>query len=483
MKNDFPAPPEPFIRRTQFRASLETEGRTAHDLELVLDFDELGRNGPKGWVLGNNESCARLKHIFPQGHLPWGVSVRSLDGTRRATIDFLATIQRGEEIGPTGVVATFSCRSLTIDDSLDFEPSESRSVTFVMVGPHHHWESDSSRDVSYTGKAEVAHHDAALSIPTAFPANLEVRPHFYYSPGGEPTIQITAETLSITAATQVQRTTLSDDAFLQGAIELVDDASLLVSFISGSWVTWHSYHFMSGDRFVEHVRSARRGRQVNPQDTPIGMRCARKFLAIAVPRLQRMRADGREPRLAILHTVAARESLSSEERFSRFFMALESLKDLHSAQTGRERILGAALFDRVRAAIGEAIVKLEADGRLTDKQAASIKRKLPDLNRPTFAEQLETLLAEHGVVWRDLYPAFRKEPDAPPFVSVRNMLMHTGTVASAERLGLETIRVQAVVERLLLRMLGWEDTFSAPRPWWHQRIRARLGDPLVDQAP
>lgn len=133
----------------------------------------------------------------------------------------------------------------------------------------------------------------------------------------------------------------------------------------------------------------------------------------------------------------------------------------------------------MRRAIRAALEDLTAAGALSVEDQASLEQKLPELNRRAFAEQLEQLLHEYDVAWRDLYPPAAELP-RPRFIGLRDKLVHTGAVESLPALELEIIRLQGLVERILLRMLGWQDITHAPRPRFQMLIQTKLGDESVD---
>ena len=88
--------------------------------------------------------------------------------------------------------------------------------------------------------------------------------------------------------------------------------------------------------------------------------------------------------------------------------------------------------------------------------------KLGDLNRPSFWDGVQSLMERHRVDWEDLYP--QPAPERPTFINVRNSLFHSHTRFDEETLYKESVRLEAVVNRVLLRWLGWEDLWQAPAP-------------------
>lgn len=470
----FPPPPEHFIQRLQFHGTLAASGQTLPGIEAVIDYDETGKESSTGGILGNNETARAIEGLETR-RLPRAARLSSADGGIEATVDFNNIITRGSGPGPTGLVAKFRCRELTLTSRVEQEPGDTRLMTFFMAGPKAHWGAATRRKLSYTGEASAEVQDVEVPLDIELPVTVEARPHFFYSQKAADRDEVVRNVLGITVKTTEPRAELADEAFAEAARGLVDDCSLLVSFLAGSWASWYGYVLWTSDRYVRHFRRIRSGTETDMQDTPVEVYKGRDFLRTALPRLRQLRSQRMEPRLAILHAISAAEARSLEERFIRLLLALESLKDLHSQE--RDSILPSGLFRRVKRALRGVLAEFASGDtpEVTQQQLTSLERKLPDLNRPAFAELVDAMLAEYGLEWRDLYPP-DLEIRRPPFIALRDQLIHTGAVDSPPQLDLESIRVQGLVERVILKMLGWEDVSSSPRPWFDVLIRTQLGN-------
>lgn len=56
-------------------------------------------------------------------------------------------------------------------------------------------------------------------------------------------------------------------------------------------------------------------------------------------------------------------------------------------------------------------------------------------------------------------------PEVPTFLNVRNRLFHSHEQHDDLELLKETMRLEAIVKRILVRWLGWEDLWQIPQPW------------------
>jgi len=106
--------------------------------------------------------------------------------------------------------------------------------------------------------------------------------------------------------------------------------------------------------------------------------------------------------LPIAYWVPKGGSRYVEERFAATFWALEKLIDLFATGAKRDRIVGSAAFGRVDHAVAEALNQLQLpEGEWGDSSASlgMLKQKLPELNRPSIANQLQWLCDSFGVTW------------------------------------------------------------------------------------
>ncbi len=270
---------------------------------------------------------------------------------------------------------------------------------------------------------------------------------------------------------------LSDEEFVHVATGLVNDASLLVSFLAGSWVGWYGYTLATSSQVRDYARWIRQARAQEPDthDFLVPRHLTREFLKTAVPTLRSLREEGTDLYMAIAHVIAAQETTVLEERFTNFVFALEKLKDVYAVRGGREYIVDEGKWRVLKRNLGQAIRDGIARGELSGGEAASLNRKLPDLRRPALGEVLEDMLQTYRVSWRDLYPA-KLDSVSPPFIDVRDKLLHSNRSVAPHRIWYEVLRVQAVVERVLLRMLGWADIDCSPRDYFREVLQSELGD-------
>jgi hypothetical protein len=135
-------------------------------------------------------------------------------------------------------------------------------------------------------------------------------------------------------------------------------------------------------------------------------------------------------------------------------MSLEKLKDMYAID---RNINSNFSNNSEKNKILRDIRKLIRD-QLPDAKSQPIVDKINELNRPSIWSLVDSLLSEQSVEWKDLYP---NDVAKPSFFNTRNALVHSANEIDGELLFYETYRVQTIVERLILKLLGWKNIYRS----------------------
>ncbi len=267
----------------------------------------------------------------------------------------------------------------------------------------------------------------------------------------------------------------SDDTFLVEARALVDEVLLLASLACRRVIRWHRYVVSGLHGLWTHVRSVQQHSGLSDRleisALPVQLYRFHEFVRLAIPKLRDFRRQDLDLELPILYIVGSHETARIDERFSCAVLCLERLVDLHARAQGLDHIVPAKVFDQIRRRLRTeleaslAAVSEDAVGRSRAEAVAHMREKLTELNRLPFWALLSALLDAYGVQWTDLYPPGLSRPT---LLSTRNEFIHSSKKPSYKRLTREAHRVQALCERVIFRMLGWEDPYSPPeyaRQW------------------
>jgi hypothetical protein len=253
--------------------------------------------------------------------------------------------------------------------------------------------------------------------------------------------------------------------------ESVDLLLRLISFLSRQHVRWHTMRVTTRCRPESAVFEQRF--EWRRSDGSIGPKSAfgRLVNPYRAPRdyLERMYAvfDGLTYRdavsAAILYLVASTQERFLESELVNAFTALESLIDGIVAVSGRRKLLLGAKGDRFRRVMEAQIDTFCAQEGLDATTRDALVSKLPELNRPTITSKVEAIVAEVGIAWKDLWPTHESlSVGLQESYKIRNTFIHTGKLPPALRAHLESVRVRALCERLLYRLLGGEDDWREP---------------------
>jgi hypothetical protein len=446
-----------FYERYQFPGQFIVGDVVSDSVDLIIEFSELDGGRIQGFVLGDN---AAAEAVWPAFNARTSSRIVST-GDQRSVIRAEGVLVNHMRpfVGTSGIVAEFSCSE--VSETIQRQGPPDRGISFSLAGPLGVLEPREVPTSSWTGSrtVEVFHSDLDLGVP--WHGRIELRNHYVWEQIAETSDQGRfARVPSLTLGSENARHDLPDGVFLSEAKELAEDATLLMSVAGRQWVVWYGYTFWT-ESFVVHYRGhrSRHGREDHRlDDLPVGLN-AREFLKACLPQFRERRLAGDDFRLPIAYWVPKGGTRYVEERFAAAFWALEKLIDLFVKRAKRDRILGSAAFERVDQGLKVALQQMQIPQSRWGDSATSLamlREKLPELNRPSIASQLQWLCDSFDVTWRDLYPA-DLDLDKPRFIRTRNEIFHSNASVDGAFVLRETYRVSALFERLILRALGWAD--------------------------
>jgi hypothetical protein len=446
----------PFNERYQFSGRFIVGGVPGDEVDLIIEFNMLDGGRIDGVVLGD-DAASRAASVAFQANSH--CQITSADSEARTILADRVLVNKLGGTEP-GVVAHFFCGE--VSETIHRQGPEGRGISFSLAGPLGVLEPRELPTSSWTGDRTVKNYDTTLDLGVPWHGGVELRNHYAWEqiPGTAGQGRF-APVPSLTFRCEKTVEELSDVAFLSDAKEMAEDTTLLMSVAARQWVLWFGYTFWTPSA-VTHVRGhrSRHGKVADHRldDSPVGLR-AREFLKTCLPRFRERRIAGEDLRLPIAYWVPKADSRYVEERCAAAFWALEKLIDLFVKHAKKDRIVGAGAFRRVQDAIKQVLQELNIpEGRWGDSSISleMLKDKLPELNRPSIATQLQWVCDRLDVTWRDLYPS-SLNLDKPRFIQTRNEIFHSSAPVDGPFVLRETYRVSAVFERLILRALGWAD--------------------------
>jgi|GEM_PF-3959475 len=238
--------------------------------------------------------------------------------------------------------------------------------------------------------------------------------------------------------------------------KMIDDYLYLISFISRKWVRWNQYtsyiktknkkEIVAIQEYFREGYHPEEGKE-QMEDFIIEPEDLTKFLKISYP-IYKNKKDYLRPILA--HYITSQEEKLMESAFLMLCITIEALIYQYSEHEGVSFIINKNQFKKLSKLLKQVIFEFSRKENI-DKEL--IFNKLPELRRRPIKSNLKSLIEKYNICTNDLYPNAKKEFK---FLELRNKLLHQGKIPNYYELFKEKMKLQYLVERIILRMLGWE---------------------------
>lgn len=451
-------PKQPFFNRHEFIGNLSRCDEVADKLHIVVQYSLIKEGEIVGKVLGTTKTCEKLRR-FTNFSGPYPYLKLTSDEISSDRVLFGTTIDRpGYNKEMSYIVANLSFEDITITRHFGPSDSHERHLTFFLAGPRRLWSIHETPEFSFTGDIKNKVHNSKIELNEDFPFEIEVIPCYFRDKTSAPDnhYELTANVLTMHFKTKESLEQLSNEDFVNLSKALADDIILLVSFLSRRWVTWYRYQLETNDTIRTYVRITRdcTTKELNRDDAVIEPRKSRGFLKIGLSNLRKLRAEGFNLSMPILYFVSGNEAENLEEQFTTLFLSLEKIKDMFALKENLRENLRQKSFKKLSSLISDVIEKNVESPEVINRT----QKKIPELNRPSLRFVLDSLFCRYNIDWTDIYPPASKLT----LIKTRDKLFHTLQEPNIDLLVKELLRLRAVIERLLLRMLCWEDLSHSP---------------------
>jgi hypothetical protein len=468
---------EPFFKRLQDRVVFSRGSAVSDPVDVVVRFSELAPDSIRGEILGTNATFGSLKPVFEDrsaalcsmvSAFPNGPARLSSSQVMLRSITRRVWQEREPANEPLNVAGQFECIELLIDERQPGRDLETRGIEFYLPEDIELWR-PSSLELGFN--AFRLRPEEGEEIATGLECRFRVKgqPSFVYDRSGQPSSRWTLSAILPTLQCTLYdpNAQYTDESFHTEAKEVADDVLLLASLVTRRLIRWHRY-VAFGPRGLHTVvrstsRAARSTQRTDISELPVPLYQFRDLVPVAIPKLRALRAQDLDLELPILYIVGSHEAATIDQRFSYAVLCLERLVDLHARAQGLDEIVPKKIFEPIRRQLSReierAFASLPAETLHPPVAEANglMQEKLTELNRRPFWALLSTLLDAYGVQWTDLYPPGLPRPT---LISTRNKFIHSSEKPSYKRLLREAARVQALCERVLLRMLGRQDPYT-----------------------
>ena len=467
---------EPFHRTVQDRVVFSRGAANSDPVDIVVGYSETRPQAISGKILGNNRTYKSLKPVFDdRSDVYCRITSAFPDGPEQvsSTRVFLRKIsERGwrEKLPPNEpltVVGEFECDELLIEEPCEEETARhTRSVVFYLSEAAELWRSG-AREYGLRD-FKLGTYPDTIDIGGEHPLSIVAEPALVYDRRATDRERIAAVIVPTLTCTTSQRVdSYADELFMEDAAATADDVSLLASLVSRCMIRWHRCAWLGPRGVQSRIRrlgvhaSAEGARPTEIPEMPVPRTRFVEFARQGVEGLRSFRAQEFDLPLAIVYLVASHQAPILDERLSYALLCLERLVDHHAQRRELSKIVQPKSFDAIRRTLETEIdAQVESTpslivpkaGRSLAEAADLMRAKLPELNRPPFWAVLSSLLGEYGIRWDDLYPP---STPRPTLMSTRDKFIHSSQTLAPKLMFDEGLRAQALCERIILRMLGW----------------------------
>ncbi|MCJ7508309.1 MAG: hypothetical protein MUO85_06205 [candidate division Zixibacteria bacterium] len=470
-------PKEPFFDRIEFKGNLTKHDEVADGIHFVVQYPLSKQGEVVGKAFGDRSTYRRLERIFTLPERLFKLTSEKHEDIIWEIYSEKVLVPRitgrgcptGYGEGITSQVADLRFMDLTIIQHTSPSESQERHLTFFLAGPRTAWAIYQTRERSFTGETRIEVGNSKIELNEPFPFEIEVVHWYFYDKAStHENTELSTDVLALHLKTDKTVANLSNEDFIGLGRALADDLTLLISFMSKRWVTWFRYELATNDGIKTYIRRTREcgTREVDPEDCLVELYKAREFLKIGLTNLRKLRSEDFDLSMPIVYFVSANKNKYLEEQFTTYFLSLERVKDMFAKEEKLQKNLPNTAFEKLRSSIGDLV-----DGQVKSSDVCDrIRTKILELNRPSLRYVLESLLSKYGVIWEDLYPAAAQFT----LIKTRDELFHSSREIDIDLLVKERDRLRALLERILIRMLGWEDLSRSPVDFIRRWLTAPL---------
>ena len=465
-------PSTPFTKRLEFAGRFEDGEKKSQPFSIEVVYSTINGHPPTGIVRGTSKEYDALEAFFYKRR-----RVSALCTIRSTSLDRPSILCTDVLIGGIGtkifprdeqetihlVIGHFSIGELTVRTVLPGKREEfKRQRTFILEGPSKLWLSNAYRSVSYTGAIRSRRQGSNFSLKGAPHDKISVAPNFFYAEhyrkdyDHRETIQFERFSLVVTDSKKVER---DEQKFSDNAAEVTERLCLLISFLSKARIDWSSSTYFDGRVHVETYRDVPvwKGKEPGWEELVVGSKELRRFLNKAFTTYDKRTKKGFDLRLPMLHYIAAQTSRYAEDRFTVLFFAFEKLLSSLDAGTKKTLLLTDKELKSLWADMKPALTKM----RKSTTQIDLIREKRAELQRYPLKHRVLRHLKPLRIDISDI----GAEAGLVSMIKTRNLIAHSHGEVPIKTVVFERRRLETIVERMLLTLLGWKKHDHTPTYW------------------
>jgi len=437
-----------YFKETQeFMGSITDESITINDLHFKITYSKIDNENIEGIVIGNGLDLEKIRsldfskrlRLFSENEL-LQINSESFRITKFSFPPIVNGIQQKQYDVAEIIFESISFKHKTINNVRN-------SISYYLTGPttifNLHVYQDNGKYLKASDNNTIIIGDNSVDI------NIDLFQLYHHDKQNK--YNVSTYTTFVTIIDLLDQ---ENSVFIEKANAIINKILLMMSFISRKWIDWYYYDFISNNCFIRHIRKGRKciNEEIYYDKLLIEYNRSYEFITTGYQKYNDLLGHNIDLKMPLTYYLLGLEAKYIEEKFTSMFLALERLKDMYSRAYKIINYIDKPLFNNIKAKIHEIINsatnKTEADKMLC---------KISDLNRPSIRFIIEKMLKEYEIQWEELYPNNKEIT----LFTTRNALFHTNKEFT-ERSYKDCYRLQYILERLLLKMLGWSDFKNSP---------------------
>jgi hypothetical protein len=444
----------------KFAGRLRSGENISGPFSIFLIYSEANEFRPFGYIVGNENDYECIELFFQTSKVPCQIeSISEKEGREKILIN--AHIKSiGYRAYPEDEaellyyeIAIFDIFDFYIDRIFNGSKNTKRRATYFMETPRNIWLSDSIRIQSYDGTttSKMPNKNFTLNLP--YPLSLEVGPHYIFNKSKIiPNIRVEGSLFSINIFDNGW--SVSDEIFLKFADSIVDKLSLVMGFLARTQISRYARSMISGQihSIFQDDTDKIGDPYINFDEIQISAENIRTFTRDAITAFDALERQKLNLRLPILLYISGHGPGYIGEKFISLFRSLEGLVDMLSSH-----LVGLENLNRDEARKIKEMIKENFSNDLGDR-LQWVLDKVPELTRPGFMKKLLKILSDKHIKIDDI----GGKEGLSEMYKVRNSLIHKGIEPDIIIICREYGRLQTVLDRLFLSMLGWSGSDQTP---------------------
>ena len=454
---------KPFYKQYYFVGSLETKkGKKLSKLNIYIEFKEGEPSKITGSIIGDpNNAFGELESMMGEYCILRSDSSRQISSEKV----LIRSISRNMSNLNCQAIANLSLQEVKITSNFECDKPNLRIFYEGMESFRTHESSTYRLD----GTINVRKNIRKKYFQEFKTANIEFENNHFYLHQNNVLRSFFAKTvLFLFKADIYQKKNIVNEC-----MEFFNDILLIASFLENNENQLFAYELFNGKERVLYYKSSKpKQKTTDIDDFLITRAFTEKFIEDTLPRFIELRKRGIDLKIPFNYLITGSIAPNVHIAYVNYFTALEKIKDMY-AKSKKPPIDFVCDGERQQELTEEILPILESKlGKIYNKN--SFEAKLKVVYRNSISKIVKKIIKEYCVDLKDLFP--KGKVNLQTIIDIRAELIHSSSEVDVESLILNEIRLKAIVQRIIIKMLGWNETNQVPNHF----LRAILKENKID---